>query len=184
MRLLRAASGNLKAAAEADFLAEVASTVRALTPAVVVECGSGLSTLVLGAITRTSSCRIVSLEQDASWLAKTQRDIARFRLESVQIVHAPLVSRGDFSWYSLPNELPDRIDVVVCDGPPGDTPGGRYGLVPTLRDRLSGSTILVDDANRPAERSAIGKWQSEYRADVSWKPEFKRGLAVVRMPSP
>jgi hypothetical protein len=58
--------------------------------------------------------------------------------------------------------MPDEFSLVVCDGPPGSTKGGRYGLLPVLGGRLPpGSTILLDDAGRPGELELIKRWEAE-----------------------
>lgn len=58
--------------------------------------------------------------------------------------------------------LPARFSLVLCDGPPGNTPGGRYGLLPVLGHRLSPSVvILLDDAGRPDERAIADRWTAE-----------------------
>ena len=68
--------------------------------------------------------------------------------------------RDGYSWYDAPlKELPEQFCLVVCDGPAGDTPGGRYGLVPVLGPRItSGCVILLDDAERAPEREALLRW--------------------------
>lgn len=75
---------------------------------------------------------------------------------------SPLKDYGDFCWYDAPLEsMPDSFSLVICDGPPGATKGGRYGLVPFMRDRLrSGCVILLDDAEREEERTIAARWQS------------------------
>ena len=59
--------------------------------------------------------------------------------------------------------------MVICDGPPGDTKGGRYGMLPIMSDRLrSGCVILLDDADRADEIAITKRWKKELNA----KAEF------------
>lgn len=61
--------------------------------------------------------------------------------------------------------MPNRFGLVVCYGPPGDTPGGRYGMLPVMRARLDRRcVILLDDVQRPAEREVAGRWAQELNA--------------------
>ncbi len=78
----------------------------------------------------------------------------------------PLVSYGPFDWYSVgPHVLPRSFSLVVCDGPPGDTRGGRMGLMPVLHDHLApGCRIPVDDTFRSGERHVIEQWRRAYPA--------------------
>ena len=59
------------------------------------------------------------------------------------------------------------ISLVICDGPPGDTRGGRYGLLPVCASHLAdGCVILMDDAERMGEQAAISNWQNQYAVTV------------------
>jgi hypothetical protein len=104
-----------------------------------------------------------SLEHEPGWVDRVRATLARFKIGAVTICSAPLASYGAFSWYTLPAaDLPAGFALVSCDGPPGETPGGRYGLVPIAGARLRpGCVILLDDAQRPAEQEAIARWASE-----------------------
>ena len=68
--------------------------------------------------------------------------------------------------------MPRSFSLVICDGPPSRTLGGRYGLVPVMRTRLkAGCVILLDDAEREHERQIARLWQTELGA----KAEFLDG---------
>jgi hypothetical protein len=129
----------------------------------VLECGSGLSTILLGVLAGRTGKRIWSLEHDGRWARRMRAEIRRRDIRGVEIVHAPLRDYGAFSWYDPPLErLPARFSLVLCDGPPGDTPGGRYGMLPAMRGRLGGGcVILLDDLHRPAEREIAARWARE-----------------------
>jgi hypothetical protein len=142
----------------------------------VLECGSGLSTLVLGVAGQRTGSRVFSLEHDRQWAGRVRRSLQRYRLGNCTIHRAELRSFGDYSWYSAPKErLPGEFALVVCDGPPGDTPGGRYGLLPQMRERLkAGCLILVDDFRRHQEQVIVSRWARElgggYTVGGSEKP--------------
>ena len=62
-------------------------------------------------------------------------------------------------WYKMPRDFA----LVVADGPPGDVKGGRFGLLPLLREHFApGAVVLLDDAERPKERDVLAKWASEF----------------------
>jgi hypothetical protein len=84
----------------------------------------------------------------------------------VHIRPAPLEEKGEFAWYRVPNGLPDWFALVICDGPPGTTEGGRYGLMPVMRERLTGSIIVLDDTNRTKEQAILNRWCSEFDVRV------------------
>jgi predicted O-methyltransferase YrrM len=162
LRELRAGWGNEGFSAKNAYLAEIAR-LAAATAGPILECGSGASTLLLGALTLHRGVQIWTLENDPEWHALLSRELARQGLTNVHLCLVPLRAFGDFSWYGVAAaDLPPEFSLVVCDGPPGTTPGGRYGLLPLLRDRLPvGATILLDDAARPEEQQVLARWAAE-----------------------
>lgn len=129
----------------------------------ILECGSGLTTLLLGVIAQRTGNTVWSLEHNPEWKEKVTTQLRRFRIKSVHLCLSQLKDYGDFSWYVPPLEkMPEKFAMVVCDGPPGDTPGGRYGLLPVMKSRLApGATILLDDARREDEFATASRWVNE-----------------------
>jgi predicted O-methyltransferase YrrM len=130
----------------------------------VLECGSGLSTVLLAAALRGGDRRLFVLEHDPRWAARVRRELRRFDVAApVVVCEAPLRALGEFHWYSssLPSP-PESFAAVFCDGPPGATPGGRYGLLPVVGARLRRDcVILLDDAARPEEQAIVDRWATE-----------------------
>ena len=170
--------GNEGFAAQTDYLEEV-SRQAARTSGPVLECGSGLTTIMLGLLAGRRGIQTWSLEHFAEWQARVTSALERFEIPNVQICAAPLRSYGEFAWYDPPlAEMPKEFHLVICDGPPGSTAGGRYGLLPVMGERLrAGSVILLDDATRPGEVEVMQRWASETKLRVSSPPENK--FAVI-----
>jgi hypothetical protein len=97
-----------------------------------------------------------------------------------------LKTYAGYAWYDPPlARMPSAFSMVVCDGPPADTVGGRYGLVPVMRRRLApGCVILLDDAVREHERAIARRWEYELEAshDVidGDKPFIRLVVAAAR----
>jgi hypothetical protein len=152
--------GNERYAARPEYLRAVIDAAdRARGP--ILECGCGLSTLLLGIEGSRRGVAVCALEHDAYWAKRTRRELAQNEIENAVVVDAPLCDYGDFVWYEIPRALPASFSLVVCDGPPADR-GGRYGLVPLLADRIEGAEILLDDATRSQEEEIISRWTREY----------------------
>ena len=133
----------------------------------VLECGSGLTTIVMGLFAGRRGIQVWTLEHDPEWYEHIAAALRRFRIEGVELLLAPLRDYGEYSWYDVPMErLPERFSMVVCDGPPQKTtPGDRYGLLPVMRDRLSpGSVILFDDVQTREPDPVVSRWLRETRA--------------------
>lgn len=124
----------------------------------ILECGSGLTTLLLGLTVLHS---VWSLEHMAEWFDRVH---ARLGLAGTgaNVSLTALRSYGSFEWYDIPAALPHEFRLVICDGPPGNRPGGRYGLLPLLGERLlKGTVILLDDAERSEEQLVLQRWKNE-----------------------
>jgi hypothetical protein len=166
--LLHAAWGNIFYTASWFYLRQVARCARE-TERSILECGSGATTLLVGALTVHSGRKYQVLEHNPQWFQAMQDLLQRCHLEHVELVLAPLGPFDDFNWYAPSGDFcfADAIDLVICDGPPsGSTVGGRYGLLPLLQENLSEScTLLLDDAHRRSERATLSRWRGLARFD-------------------
>ena len=177
--LLRYAWNNDSFAADVDYLMAVAGEAERVRGPI-LECGSGITTLLLGLIAQRRGVAVCTFEHDAKWWAAAQRVLDRCQIRSVRVLHTPLQSYGEFDWYTAPDDLPS-FDLVVCDGPPRSTRGGRHGLLPVMRRRLDdGCTILFDDAQRPDERSVLSRWVSEWGAQANYVSGPRGEFAILR----
>lgn len=121
----------------------------------ILECGSGLTTLILGAVTEQP---VYVLENDLEYAQKIQGWIEEMGYSNVYTYHAPIKDYNGFQWYEVPEDLP-QFGFIVCDGP--RRTAGRYGLVPVLSHRiLDGCKILADDME--TMRPAVDRWGYPY----------------------
>lgn len=153
-----------------DFIRLITDHVRLQQPAVIVECGSGLTTLMLAsACDQTNRGHIYSLENSAQHAHLSREAIAAYNLtDHATVIDAPLIGYQlddkQYQWYSM-DELPDsKVDMLVIDGPPGRMqPHARYPAMPLLGDRLAEcATIFMDDAARPDEIEVVDWWLTQY----------------------
>ena len=154
--------GNSNWTASVDFLLASIQACQQ-TQAAVVECGSGLSTAVIGLALEKSKRHLITLEHDNEWARRTRRRVRFAGITNVRVLDCPLESKGDWSWYAVSSrDLPRSIGVVICDGPPADTPGGRRGMLPALRGHLTHDPIIVlDDVDRTPELNVAEAWADE-----------------------
>jgi hypothetical protein len=146
----------------------------------ILECGSGLTTVLMGTIAQRQGQSLWSLEHLPGWAARVQRCLDRYSLDTVVLHVAPLRDFGTFDWYDAPlGAMPDSFSLVICDGPPGGTKGGRYGLVPVMTGRLEPlCVILLDDAGREQELAIARRWEIELGASFE---TLGRGKPYIRM---
>ena len=168
--------------ANIDYLEEVARrTIE--TRGSILECGSGVTTILMGTLCAKLKTRVWSLENSAEWRKRIMKVLSTNGVSSAHICYAPLSDYGDYSWYDPPlADLPNEFSLVICDGPPGATKGGRYGLLPVMRERFhEGTTVLLDDAGRPGEIDLIRRWESEERFESNITDRAGHVFAVMRL---
>jgi predicted O-methyltransferase YrrM len=155
----------------------------------IVECGSGFSTLVLARFLHTRGGRLVSLEHDQTWATRVRGELAAAGLaEIARVVLAPLephpLTCEGLRWYAQRalRSLPQRIDLLLVDGPPAFEPEfelSRYPALPVLVERLApDATVILDDIDRPGERRTLDGWQRGYGFRFELRPAER--IAVGR----
>jgi hypothetical protein len=159
--------GNVSWSAAVEYLAASLEALRN-TDGAVLECGSGLTTLLVGIRCQQMGRRLWSLEHDEKWATLIRTILARHRVGAATVCHAPLIDRGCFAWYDIATLPPaERFSLVICDGPPASTKGGRYGLLPVIRERMNRSTtVLLDDTERASELEVLERWKESFGATV------------------
>lgn len=171
------------------FGEEIVLTLMDERPTLVVECGSGSSTVLIAACLRQlGQGRLIALEHDARFARKTENLLTLHGLNEVAtVVQAPLEKRvidgRAFEWYAdvSASHIHENIDVLVVDGPPGDTgPLARYPAIPVLRKTLSSNCVIfLDDANRADEQWIGKKWADELSGSAEYKTHGN-GSWVIR----
>ena len=147
----------------------------------ILECGTGVSTVLLARLLREREAGVLtSLEHDPHWATLIQDQLRREHLDRhVRVVHAPL--HADPPWYLL-DEMPDDIDLLIVDGPPAFEPGHGARRAPALArfdDRLVlDAAVILDDIDRPGEQQVIATWETS----TTWRFQLNRpaGVAIGR----
>lgn len=161
-----------------DFGLEVVRAIHEERPDLVVELGSGNSTLLAAAaLQRTGGGRIVALEHDERYAERTRSLLERAGLGEVAEVRtaaleAITVGGDSYRWYdrSALEDLED-VGVVIVDGPPSRTGRhARYPALPLLEPRLApDAVLLLDDGARAAEQAIVERWAG---GDGGWSAEY------------
>lgn len=172
-----------------DVLLRLHEHIRLTRPKLVVECGSGVSTVVIAdALRQNGVGRLVALEHKAFFAAKTEEYLGRegllgmvdMRVGALEPwAHPHLNESGELLlWYpeSLVQDL-TSIALLLVDGPPGSTcQYARYPAVPAMADKLaSNAEVWMDDTGRQDERDICEAWGNEYQFEVEFTP-LEKGL--------
>ena len=175
-------------AASPDFLYLLLRHVRVAQPQTIVECGSGVSTLVLArSLQQQGRGHLYSLEHEALFAEETRRRLQEAGLADwVTVITAPLTDHSkenqQFRWYDL-RELPDvPIDVLVVDGPPEKSGrAARYPVAPLLFARLSPSgVVFADDLTTSTMQQNLERWKKEFPELHAENKFVEKQCAVLR----
>jgi predicted O-methyltransferase YrrM len=161
-------------------------------PSLVLELGSGVSTIVMAArLKALGTGAVITVDHDAGYAEQARRELALHGLSEVAtVVHAPLTDivlpTGTFNWYDLPGGVPPNgVDLLFVDGPPmaaGEL--ARYPALPILAERLSsGAVIVMDDTTRPDEAAAVRRWHTEHPGSTLELVPLESGAAILTMPT-
>lgn len=155
-----------------DNAVELVRLIFDRAPTIVVELGSGSSTILVATVMeRINHGHIFSVEHEERFAAQTRTLVEESGLSHrVTILAAPLMETlvGDRmrSWYdpSFVDRIPGAIDLLLVDGPPGRASElARYPALPLMEHRLSSNAVvLLDDARRAAESTIINEWTQEF----------------------
>lgn len=138
---------------------------------VVVECGSGSSTLWMAlAMRKMGRGKVIALEHLQEYADRTQEildahGVAPWAEVRVAPLTAVTTAEGEFQWYDTEGMVWERpIDLLLVDGPPTTT--GTHARYPALavlgRELRPGAVIVVDDTDRQDEREVISIWEQEF----------------------
>ena len=170
-------------------LVAVLNEVALREPALVVECGSGVSTLFLARLLRERGTgRLVSVEHDPGWADWVRRTVAAEGLEGqTTVLHAALGADGWYATEALATALGDEeVGLLLVDGPPACGTGqglAREPALPWFLPRLAaGAAVVLDDAGRPGEREVLARWEAAGTLRFEVLPR-RGGIAIGRVPT-
>ena len=169
-------------AASPDVLLTLANTSHKIKPKVVLDLGSGASTLVLAKA--SPGAKIFSIDHLPEFASKTRSLLEDHQITNVELRVAPLSphpSGGDWYQVSALSDI-DQIDLLFIDGPPGSkNDSARHPVLAHCLSKLSPKAVIViDDAGREGERVLAEMF---LEALPGYELEFlnhEKGTAVLR----
>ena len=174
-------------AASPDVMRLLAETLWLEHPKLIVECGSGSSSVWLGYFAQhNGSARVVALEHDERYL-EISRDLVRAHglADVVEIRHAPLIpwegEGATYLWYDT-EAIEDLTDtgLLFVDGPPRQAgPHARFPAMPLLLPRCAHDVVIVlDDSLRDEESAISDQWLAAYPDLQRSVRQFDKGAHV------
>ncbi|NYS60321.1 heparinase II/III domain-containing protein [Vreelandella salicampi] len=181
-----------------DVLLRLHSHIMATHPSIIVEFGSGASTLVItDALRQNGTGKLISIEhsnyyglqtlstleaeQLQGWVDLRIGDLAPWKGAHLNPEDAEKPSR----WYP-PSLLKDveNVDLLWVDGPPGATClFSRYPALPALADKLSpNAEVWIDDTIRQEEKDICERWAKDHGFALEYY-SLEKGLGRLTRPT-
>ena len=178
-----------------DFLAKISELIIKKKPSLILETGSGVSTIVIGAaLEANKKGKVISLDHNEFHSKVTKSNIELNDIvDQTEVMFSGLVEYDingqNWKWYDTNLlEFSEKIDMLIIDGPPGSTQSlARYPAVPLLHHYFSDKMIiLLDDANRKDEVVIVQKWiafleANSFKVVSSTFERFEKGLVLLEV---
>jgi len=169
-------------AASPDLLLTIADLVRTRKPRLVVELGSGVSTLILA---KAGARKVISIDNSTEFAQKTRDMLKAHKVSGVEVRVAPLKAHASgVDWYDTA-KLKDlkNIDMLIIDGPPGSkNPDARKPALKELLAKLSPNVVVViDDVNRKGEREMAEAFAKALPRHTLTILNHEKGTAVISL---
>ena len=180
-------------AASPDVLLMLHAHIRDTRPQVIVEFGSGASTLVIAdALKQNKSGRLYSIEHIQKYADETltnlkaenlqdRVDLRCAELEQWEGPHLNDDNDKSSLWYaqSLLEGI-SKVDLAWIDGPPASVSNfSRFPAVPALVDHFTSNTqVWLDDTTRREEKEICEYWSKEHNLRVEYYT-LEKGLGIL-----
>lgn len=143
----------------------------------IIECGSGLSTLLFSQLNLKN---VLSLEHDEYWFNFTKKEL--IKLNTLNNIDLKLC-RMNNNWFDLTNVNIFKADLILIDSPPGNLiKNSRYPALEKLQESISENTyIILDDFFRKDEKETVSIWLKEYsNLKIIDILDYKLGLILLK----
>ncbi|MEX0649220.1 MAG: class I SAM-dependent methyltransferase [Balneolaceae bacterium] len=176
-------------AATPELAIKVIELIQTHKPNIIVELGSGITTLLSGyALERFHpDGKLISIDHDPIYTEKTLNKIHHHKLEKfIELRNAPLtkteLNGKRWNWYNTDQLHFDKtIDLVIVDGPPVKTQkDARYPALPLLFNHLSqSSVIIIHDTHRDAESRIVDSWLENFPVFEKEPFSTEKGITIL-----
>lgn len=177
-----------------DFLLRLHKWITKNKPSVIVETGSGATTLVIAdALRQNGFGKLYSFEHLKKYADETRQMLLEEYLESWVDLRLselspwlgehinPQNDKKKPRWYSSILSDIYNIDLLIVDGPPKSIcEYSRYPALPALYDRLSSrAEIWMDDTIRNEEKEICHHWSKKYDLSLEFV-SLEKGLGILK----
>lgn len=168
-------------AASPDVLLTLLQHAKESNPKIILDLGSGMSTLVLAKSAPTA--KVISIDNSAEFAQKTRQMLSLHGVVNADVRVAPLTAHASgVDWYEI-SQLEDvnNIDLLFIDGPPGSkNDRARHPALAECLSKLSPRAIIViDDASRDGEKDLAHEFAEALPSHTLEFLSHEKGTALL-----
>ncbi|MFM1758413.1 MAG: hypothetical protein RL193_990 [Actinomycetota bacterium] len=164
-----------------DLLLTLAQTVKTTKPKLVVELGSGVSTVVMA---KAGAKKVISFDGSEEYAQVTRDLLKAHGTKGAEVRYSQLAPYSSSNGWYDPNSFKDikNIDLLVIDGPQGgDDSNGRYPALDVLLKKLSPKAVVIlDDVKRAGERRLAEDFARALPKHEITILDHEKGTAVIK----
>lgn len=157
----------------------------------ILECGSGISSIIAGIACQRTGQMVHSLENDLDWFRHTRNYIQLYKTKPIALYYAPFREydeqtkeiatsnshNGTFIWYEIDESMPAKFGVAIIDGPARRF--GREGVYKLMLDRIKDAIWIVDDFEDPSQSSVCYKYAEQLGKTVEVLGSTAKGMRRI-----
>lgn len=169
-----------------DAMVWILAEIQKREKPVVIEFGSGQSTLILAASARNTGGKLYSIEHDPVYMAEMRSQVEASGLsEWVEFIHCPTKKSEEISGENSYDSglLPMiSVDIAFIDGPPPSVMGELTRFVPlswAVRSLRKNGRVFLDDSKRDSEKKCLQLLKSQFSGLIVQEREAEKGLAEI-----
>jgi len=154
----------------------------------IIEFGSGTSTILFGEILKKQSKEIrqITFEHNEKYYKQTYNNLLKRDIKDIELVLSPLVgyeyNKNMYKYYDCDKKIDELLKndkikniLVFVDGPPGNTCHlARFPAIPKLSKLFSNKEIdiVLDDYKREEEKEIVKLWEKFFSENnISFQAE-------------
>lgn len=168
-------------------LVAVLNEIQVNTRRDIVECGGGVSTLLIARLLKQlGRGHLYMIDHDDEWQKQLIAILENEKLvQYVTLIYAPLaetnLAMNNCQWYDTIKikEIlgSKKIDLLIVDGPPAyklEFQYARYPAVPYFKNILADDySIVLDDINRYGEKKILKLWEEDL--GITFERMYRKG---------
>jgi hypothetical protein len=146
----------------------------------ILQCGAGLSTLLLGLTAERSNVHLWTLEHHAHAANSARSWLHQYEIANAHVISAPADLMEDCVGYVVDaNRLPANLGLVICEGSSA-VPASARSILSRVGDRLDpNGIVLVHHVKRRRDAEFLAQWAKSRNASMVLKGKVEPWVKIA-----